>query len=243
MPRTEGAKPFTDLEREAIIAQVSDYMLFNMSVFEIQQALEKRFKKPISKGTIKRAREVVLKRQGTADDWLDYHTRTELGSFYRQRIEELQYIQKNLFQILDAEKDKGPDKMNVYKYNQIAKTAIENSKVLAEFGLAPPVLSKIKQLLPLDINQLNARVKERKELSDNLSKKTEEDINEEDIIEVDTGLDENEQSELENIRKQAETTKTGFFLKRDGENSRELSTGDNSTTTTTDDSSQDEFVF
>ena len=217
MARKEGAWGFTELEKQAIKAQIADYMIFNMTDIEIYKALEKRFKRTISQGYIKKTKSIIRAEQGSADQWLEIHVRTDLADFYRQRIDELQYIQKNLFQILDEEKNKG-DKMNVYKYNQIAKTAIENSKVLAEFGMAPPVISKIKQLLPIDINELNKRVEHQKALSEHLDK---EDIKQENVIEVDT-LSENEQSELENIRKRARETKTGIFLDYNGKNDGKL---------------------
>lgn len=36
--------------------------------------------------------------------------------------------------------------------NQLAKIIVENSKVLAEFGMAPPIISKIKNMIPMDIS-------------------------------------------------------------------------------------------
>lgn len=221
MTRKQGDKPFTELERQAITAQIADYLLFNMSEHEMFIALEKRFKRQISYGMIGKLRCEILKKQGTADEWLDYHARTELAEFYRQRIDELQYVQKNLFQILDEEKAKG-DKMNVYKYNLIAKTVIENSKVLAEFGLAPPVLAKIKEMLPIDITDLNNRVQERKAIADKVRR---EDINEEDVIDVSEQQEEEDIdiNELETIRNQTKNAKTGIFFSGDNENNRSTS--------------------
>lgn len=243
MTRNDGSKPFTAMEKEAILAQIEDYMLFNMTIYEMYEALQKRFKRTISYNSIQNYRQEVKKRQQTSDQWLDTYARTEIADFYRQRIEELEYIQKNLFQILDAEKAKGYDKMNAYKYNQIARTIIENSKTLAEFGLAPPIIAKIKNLLPIDINELNKRVDERKELFDKVVRDEEEDNikNDDNVIEIEetTELSQNEQSELDNIRREAKKSETAFFLKRDNDTDRTIST-DNKGREPTD---SDEFVF
>lgn len=243
MTRNDGSKPFTAMEKEAILAQIEDYMLFNMTIYEMYEALQKRFKRTISYNSIQNYRQEVKKRQQTSDQWLDTYARTEIADFYRQRIEELEYIQKNLFQILDAEKAKGYDKMNAYKYNQIARTVIENSKTLAEFGLAPPIIAKIKNLLPIDINELNKRVDERKELFDKVVRDEEEDNikNDDNVIEIEetTELSQNEQSELDNIRREAQKSETAFFLKRDNDTDRTIST-DNKGREPTD---SDEFVF
>lgn len=234
MAKTPEAKTFTPMEREALIAQVGDYMLFNMTNYEMYIALSKRFKRNISYGTIAKIKQEVTKRGGTADEWLDRFARAELSNFYRQRIEELQYVQKNLFQILDEEKEKG-DKKNIYKYNQIAKTIIENSRMLADFGLAPPIISKIKELLPIDINELNQRVERQKAIASKIIEVNDEPIKEDEEIK----LDNTEQNELENIRQQARQAKTAFFLKRDHEADRKLS-GDNKEPS---ESSQGEYVF
>lgn len=239
MTRNDGSKPFTAMEKEAILAQIEDYMLFNMTIYEMYEALQKRFKRTISYNSIQNYRQEVKKRQQTSDQWLDTYARTEIADFYRQRIEELEYIQKNLFQILDAEKAKGYDKMNAYKYNQIARTVIENSKTLAEFGLAPPIIAKIKNLLPIDINELNKRVDERKELFEKVVSDEEDNIkNDDNIIDVDT-LSENEQSELDNIRREAQKSETAFFLTRDNGTDRTVYSDDKGREPT----DSDEFVF
>ncbi len=42
----------------------------------------------------------------------------------------------------EKEKEKEKEKQNKFLINQLAKNIKENSKVLAEFGMAPPILSK-----------------------------------------------------------------------------------------------------
>ena len=48
--------------------------------------------------------------------------------------------------IEEIEKNENPNKLLI---NQLSKTIGENSKVLAEFGMALPLLSKIKNLITI----------------------------------------------------------------------------------------------
>ena len=48
--------------------------------------------------------------------------------------------------IEEIEKNENPNKLLI---NQVSKTIGENSKILAEFGMALPLLSKIKSLITI----------------------------------------------------------------------------------------------
>ena len=63
-------------------------------------------------------------------------------------MEELELVQKKLLKALieETEKSKDQDKVLISK---ISKTIGENSKVLSEFGFAPPLLSRIKSLITI----------------------------------------------------------------------------------------------
>jgi len=179
----------------------------------------------ISERTLYSLKKEVRQRQGSADDWLDKYARADLAIFYRRRIEELQYLQTNLFLILDQEKKRGGiDKINIYRYNTIAKTIIENSKVLAEFGMAPPIIAKIKELLPIDINDLNNRVERQKSLAKDVI-----NIKDEDVVETPETLSENEQSELDRIREQTKQAKSAIDINFNNEDDGRTSNPDNST--------------
>jgi len=224
---------YTDQERAALIQATSDYMLFGVQEPEMLQLLSKKVGRNVSARTLYNIKLAIKAKNGTAEQWLDKYARAHLADFYRQRIEELQYLQANLFLILDNEKAKGIDKVNVYRYNTIAKTIIDNSKVLAEFGLAPPIISKIKDLLPVDINELNKRVERQKSLVDDAI-----NITDDDVIETrrDT-LSENEQSELERLQKIRKSAKSAYRIKPDEQDVRE-SSGDTEYS-----DSQEERVF
>jgi len=224
---------YTDQERAALIQATSDYMLFGVQEPEMLQLLSKKVGRNVSARTLYNIKLAIKAKNGTAEQWLDKYARAHLADFYRQRIEELQYLQANLFLILDNEKARGIDKINVYRYNTIAKTIIDNSKVLAEFGLAPPIISKIKDLLPVDINDLNKRVERQKSLVDDAI-----NITDDDVIETrrDT-LSENEQSELERLQKIRKSAKSAYRIKPDEQDVRE-SSGDTEYS-----DSQEERVF
>ena len=46
------------------------------------------------------------------------------------------------------------EKQNKFLINQLAKTIADNSKVLAEFGMAPPILAKLKSMLTMNISNI-----------------------------------------------------------------------------------------
>ena len=63
-------------------------------------------------------------------------------------MEELELVQRILLKalIVETEKEENPNKSLI---NQLSKTTGENSKVLAEFIFAPPLLSRIKSLITI----------------------------------------------------------------------------------------------
>jgi hypothetical protein len=233
MPKIAGINDFTDQERNIIIAKVSDYMLYGLKEREMLELLQKHIGRPVSERTLYKIKRHIKDTRGTTEQWLDKYARLELAEFYRQRISELEYLQANLFLILDEEKSKG-DKKNIYRYNTIAKTIIENSRVLSDFGMAPPIIAKIKELLPVDISELNTRVESQKSLlNDDIN------INDDNIINIDT-LNENEQSELERLQGLRKSAKTAFRLKPDDQGTGNTSGTDRKTASG---DSQDNRVF
>lgn len=235
MTNTLGARRFTDSEKAMLLTSISDYMLFGVQEQEMLQLLAKKLGRPISPRIFYNLKKEVRERNGSADEWLDKYARAHLADFYRQRIDELQYLQANLFLILDNEKNKGGvDKINVYRYNTIAKTIIENSKVLADYGMGAPIIAKIKDLLPVDINELNKRVERQKSLVDNAI-----NIDDDTIIESSDTITENEQSttELERLQETRKSAKSAFRLQPDEQDARE-SSGESEYS-----SSEDEYHF
>jgi hypothetical protein len=58
------------------------------------------------------------------------------------------------------EKEKPEDKKDKSLINQLSKTIADNSKVLSEFGMAPPILSRIKSLISENYSTINNQTDE-----------------------------------------------------------------------------------
>ena len=67
--------------------------------------------------------------------------------------------------------DKQDEKQNKSLINHLAKTISDNSKVLAEFGMDPPIIDKIKSIISLDVSTT----------SDNGNQKLTNDVKDESI--------------------------------------------------------------
>lgn len=157
MTRIYGAKNFTVIERTAIESMIADYMMFGLRDYEIIDRIEKRTTKLLSQQALYQMKNNVRKRMKTSEEWLDRFVNEGMIGFYRQRILELEYIQKKMLLAFESEAEKDTGKQNKYLMAQLNKVINENSRTLSEYGLAPPMLAKIKQLLPIDITELNKR--------------------------------------------------------------------------------------
>ena len=82
-----------------------------------------------------------------SEQWLDNYAKYQFVEFYRQRIDELKYVQRNLIKILASETEKEEEKQDKIIINQLSKTIAEISKTLADFDMAPPMMSKILDLI------------------------------------------------------------------------------------------------
>ena len=103
--------------------------------------------KKISETLFYRLKKEAVKKRGESEQWLDYYARYQYIEYYRKRMEELEFVQKKLLKALIEETEKSDNQKDKSLINRISKTIGENSKVLTEFGMAPPVLSRIKNLI------------------------------------------------------------------------------------------------
>ena len=71
---------------------------------------------------------------------------------------EFEFIRRTLLKALLVEKEKPEDKKDKTLINQLSKTIADNSKVLSEFGMAPPILSRIKSLISENYSPTNKEV-------------------------------------------------------------------------------------
>ena len=135
MARKKRDKDYTKSEKQLLISLINDYSLFGSHDHEIIQMLSKKIGKKISETLFYRLKkEAVIKRR-ESEQWLDSYTKYQFVDFYRKKIEELEYVQRGLLKVLaeETETEKKQDKTII---NQLSKTIADNSKVLAEFGMA-----------------------------------------------------------------------------------------------------------
>jgi len=141
--RNKGDKDYTKSEKQLLISLINDYSLFRAHDEEIIQMLSKKIGKKISETLFYRLKKESIKRRGDSDQWLDSFARYQYVEYYRKRIEDLEYVQRKLLESLMDETEKPKDeKKDKTLINQLSKTIADNSKVLIEFGYAPPSYPK-----------------------------------------------------------------------------------------------------
>lgn len=145
--RNKGDKDYSKSEKQLLISLINDYSLFGATDSEIIKMLSVKLGKKISETLFYRVKKEAIKKRGDSEQWLDYYARYQFVEFYRKRIEELEYVQRNLLKVLIEETEKEKEKQDKIIINQISKTIADNSKVLSEFGMAPPFVSKIKYMI------------------------------------------------------------------------------------------------
>jgi DNA-directed RNA polymerase subunit L len=161
MVRRKGDKDYSKREKQMMISLINDYSLIGTNDDEIIQMLSEKLGKKISETTFYRLKKEAKAKRGDSEQWLDYYARYQFVEFYRKRIEEIELVQRKLLKILIEETDKQAEKQDKTLINHLAKTIADNSKVLAEFGMAPPFVSKIKNMISM--NNINTNENNRVE--------------------------------------------------------------------------------
>ncbi len=146
MARKKGDKDYTKSEKRLLISLINDYSLFGATDNEAVQMLSEKIGKKISETTFYRLKKESVKKRGESEQWLDYYAKYQFVEFYRKRMEELELVQRQLLKALMEETGKN-EKQDKSIINQLSKTISDNSKVLGDFGMCPPVLSRIKSVL------------------------------------------------------------------------------------------------
>ena len=155
MARNKGDKDYTKSEKQLLVSLINDYSLFGATDSENIQMLSQKIGRKISETLFYLLKKEDMKKRGDADQWLDTYAKYQYIEFFRKRIEDLEFVQKTLMQALVEEKDQMKNKSLI---NQLSKTIADNTKVLAEFGYAPPLLSKIKNLISENYSPTNKEV-------------------------------------------------------------------------------------
>jgi hypothetical protein len=150
--RNKGDKDYSKSEKQLLISLINDYSLIGSRDHEIIQMLSKKIGKKISETLFYRLKKEAVKIRGVSEQWLDSFVRYQYVEFYRKRIEDLEYVQRNLLKVLIEETEKEREKQDKTIINQLSKTIAEISKVLADFDMAPPILSKISNIVSMNYN-------------------------------------------------------------------------------------------
>lgn len=144
------SKKYSKQERMMLKAMIKDYLLFGLPTYRIKELIQQKTGLEFSMMSAAYMVKQVQKESQITDDWLDEFARSKLADFYRERIDKMQYLENQLLLLLSKEIEK---KDNAVAVATISKVIIETDKVLSEYALAPPVISKIKSLIPLDITE------------------------------------------------------------------------------------------
>jgi hypothetical protein len=153
--RNKGDKDYSKSEKQLLISLVNDYSLFGATDSEVIQMLSTKLGKKISETLFYRLKKEAKAKRIDSVAWIDNYAKYQLIEFYRKRIEELEYVQRNLLKVLAMETEKDEEKQDKTIINQLSKTIAESSKVLAEFGLAPPVVAHMKDII--SVNYFNSK--------------------------------------------------------------------------------------
>jgi hypothetical protein len=104
--------------------------------------------KKISETLFYQLKKEAVKKRGDSEEWLDYYAKYQYIEYYRKRMEELEFVHRTLLKASIEETEKKENRNKLLSYH-LSKTIGENSKVIAEFGFAPPLLSRIKSLITI----------------------------------------------------------------------------------------------
>jgi len=87
---------YSKAEKQLLISLINGYSLFGVTESEIIQMLPTKMGKKISETLFYKLKKESIKIKGETEQWLDYYAEYQFVEFYRKRMEELKYVQKNL---------------------------------------------------------------------------------------------------------------------------------------------------
>ena len=104
--RNKGDKDYTKSEKQLLVSLINYYSLFRATDNEIIQKLSKRIGKNVLETLFYRLKEEAKAKRKDSEECLDNYAKYQFVDFYRQRIDELEYVQRNLIKILASETEK-----------------------------------------------------------------------------------------------------------------------------------------
>jgi len=146
--RNKGYKDYSKSEKQLLISLINDYSLFGATDNEVIQMLSQKIGKNISESLFYRLMKEAKAKRGNSNQWINSYIKQNYEEIYRKRIEDLEYVQRCLLKLLVEEIEKEREKQDKTIINQLSKTIAEISNTLVDFGMAPPIISKILDLIP-----------------------------------------------------------------------------------------------
>lgn len=159
IPDPPAKRRLTHLEVQTLFSLVEDYVMFGLTNNRIQKIITEKTKRSIPVKTIRRIRTEIEKKRQSSENWGNEFAKSRLLDHFRERIERMQYLEKELLALFDEELSK--EKKSTKNIVSIAHVIVETDKALAEYAQAPVILTKIQQLIPLDVKDYNPFVEEK----------------------------------------------------------------------------------
>jgi hypothetical protein len=82
-----------------LISLINDYSLFGAHDNEIIQMFSKKIGKKVSETLFYQLKKESKAKRKDSEVWLDHYEKYQFVEFYRKRVEELEYVQRNLSSI------------------------------------------------------------------------------------------------------------------------------------------------
>ena len=117
MTRNKGDKDYTQREKQMMVSLINDYSFFGATDSEMIDMLSLKIGKEnnekISETLFYRLKKEAKKKWGDSEAWLDYYSRYQYVEHYRKKIEELEYVQRKLLEVLIDEIEKPKDEKKI----------------------------------------------------------------------------------------------------------------------------------
>jgi len=156
LARNKGDKCYTKSEKQLLISLINDYSLFGATDIEIIQILSVKIGEKISETLFYRLKKESRARREESEQWLDYYVRYQFVKFYRNKMEDFEYVQRNLLKVLTEEKEK-QDKTII---NQLSKTMAKISKEIDKFKIDQKIESHQFNIVSINSISENSKVDE-----------------------------------------------------------------------------------
>ena len=112
MARNKGDKYYTKSEKQLLISLINDYSLFGATDNEIIQMVSVKIGNKISETLFYRLKKESRARREESEQWLDYYVRYQFVKFYRNKMEDFEYVQKKLVKSIDRGNRKRKTRQN-----------------------------------------------------------------------------------------------------------------------------------